>query len=126
MKRLSQSEIYIMHCIWNNGNVTSFDILNKVKEERKMSEKSVRTLLARLVKKKAIFVKEKNGKLYSYETLIDKDKYIHFETQKFIDNVYQGNTKLFLLNLIKDKLLNETTFKEFYQSYNQKQDDKLY
>ena len=37
MVKLSDSEIYIMHVIWTNGEATSFDILDKVKEDKKLS-----------------------------------------------------------------------------------------
>ena len=73
MIKLSDCEIYIMHVIWTNEETTSFDILDKVKEDKKLSENTVRTLLARMVKKKAIYISSKTGKTYTYKVNTSKN-----------------------------------------------------
>ncbi|MCI8309074.1 MAG: BlaI/MecI/CopY family transcriptional regulator [Clostridia bacterium] len=85
MIKLSDCEIYIMHVIWTNEETTSFDILDKVKEDKKLSEKTVRTLLARMVKKKAIYISSKTGKTYTYKPLIDKNEFLRVEIDKFLE-----------------------------------------
>lgn len=121
MVRLSDSEIYIMHLVWENKKITSFDILKQAEKNKKISEKSVRTLLRRLVKKKALIVTEKNSRTYTYETLIDKEEYINFESNLFLNNVYKGNAKLLLLNLIKKhKETNKEELQEIYNMFKKK------
>lgn len=112
MKRLSESEVYIMQVIWRKKGATSFDILDNVKIDKKISPNTVRTLLKRLVNKKAIYVAEKNGRVYTYKSLIDKKQYIKMETDYFIENIYKNNVRHFLSNLIKDGLLIEDDLKE--------------
>ena len=105
MVKLSDSEIYIMHVIWTNGEATSFDILDKVKEDKKLSENTVRTLLARMEKKKAIYISSKTGKTYTYKPLIDKNEFLRIEGRNFLENIYEGAIKCMLLNFVKDKKL---------------------
>ena len=85
MIKLSDCEIYIMYVIWTNGEATSFDILDKVKEDKKISENTVRTLLARMVKKNAIYISSKTGKTYNYKPLIDKEEFLRAEIEEFLE-----------------------------------------
>ena len=112
MVKLSDAEIYIMHIIWDNGKATSFDILDSVKQDKKLSENTVRTLLARMVKKKAIYISEKDGKTYIYEPLIDKNEFLRVEGNNFLENVYEGAVQNLLLNFVKDKKLSKDDVKD--------------
>lgn len=112
MVKLSDSEIYIMHVIWDNGEATSFDILDKVKADKKLSENTVRTLLARMVKKKAICISAKNGKTYTYKALIDKNEFLRVKGSSFLENIYAGALKSMLLNFVRDEKLTEDDVKD--------------
>ncbi len=119
MVKLSKSEIYIMHFIWNFEKMNSIDILKKVRKDRKVSEKSVRTLLRRLIKKNAITIVGKNTKTYYYKALIDKEEYIKFEADLFIENVYDGDVKLLLSDIIEDyKISNKEEIDEICSELN--------
>lgn len=107
MVKLSESEIYIMHVIWEKGRATSFDILEQVKIDKKISENTIRTLLARMVKKKAIAVTEKNSKTYVYEPLINKDEFLEVQGDNFLENVYRGAIKSLMLNFVKKNKLKQ-------------------
>jgi BlaI family penicillinase repressor len=115
MVKLSDSEIYIMHVIWDNGEATSFDILDKVKQDKKLSENTVRTLLARMVKKKAICISNKNGKTNTYKPLINKDEFLRVEGRNFLENIYDGAMKSMLLNFVKDKSLTKEDVRELLE-----------
>lgn len=105
MVRLSEAEICIMHIIWKNGKTTSFDILDEIKENQKLSENTIRTLLARMVKKGAIKIAQKLGKTYIYEACIKEDEYLRKEGNHFLDNIYQGAMDAMLLNFVKENKL---------------------
>lgn len=107
MIKLSDSELYIMNVIWDKGKATSFDVLNKIMKDNKISENTVRTELARMIKKKAIEICEKNGKVYTYKSLIDRDEYLKYKTKQFIENVYQNDVKLLLDKLNEYNLIAE-------------------
>ncbi len=100
MVKLSDSEIYIMHVIWEKGEATSFDVLDKVKKDKKLSENTVRTLLARMVKKKAIVIDSTNKKTHIYKPLIEKNEFLRVEGKNFLENIYEGSIKSMLLNFV--------------------------
>ena len=101
MVKLSSSEIYIMNIIWEKGEATSFDILDRIKITKRLSENTVRTLLARMVKKGAISIKEKIIKTYTYMPQINKDEFQIEKSKEFLDDIYNGDIKSMLLNYLK-------------------------
>lgn len=107
MIKLSMAETYIMQIIWKKKEITSFDVLDKIKIDKKLSVNTVRTLLARMVKKKAICISAKNGKTYTYISLIDKNEFQREMTRDFLDNIYNGDIRAMLRGFIKDKILNK-------------------
>lgn len=105
MIKLSDAEICIMHIIWKNGKTTSFDIIDEIKRSEKISENTIRTLLARMTKKGAIKITEKQGKTYIYEACINEDEFLRKEGNNFLENVYQGAMGTMLLNFVKENKL---------------------
>ncbi len=105
MIKLSDAEIYIMQIVWRNGQATSFDILEEVKRDKKLSENTIRTLLARMVKKKAIYVHEKYGKTYLYKPLINRDQFLRKQGNSFLDAIYEGAIEYMMVNFVKEKRL---------------------
>ena len=118
MVKLSDSEIYIMNLIWNNGKATSFDIIDEVKKTKKISEKAIRTLLARMVKKGAISRASKNGKTYTYEPIINKDEFQIVEGNEFLESIYQGSIQKMLLNFVKENKLTKKDIEELEKQIN--------
>lgn len=112
MINLSDAEIRIMQIIWKYGKTTSFDILNEIKYDDKVSEKGIRTLLGRMVSKKAIKITEKQGKTYIYEACINKDEFLREEGNSFLENIYQGAMSSMLLNFVKENKLTKTDIQE--------------
>lgn len=84
MIKLSEAETYIMYAIWEKGEATSFNIIDRVKIDKKISENTVRTLLARMVKKKAICISAKNRKTYTYKPLIERNEFLKREIESFL------------------------------------------
>ncbi len=114
MIKLSHSEFYVMRIIWKKGKATSFDILNSIKETNDISPNSVRTLLSRLLRKKAIEITEKNGKTYVYKALLNKQEFINAETDHFIETVFNGSKEDLLLTYYKEGKLTKQYLIELY------------
>lgn len=112
MVSLSDAEIHIMQIIWKYGKTTSFDILDEIKDDDTISENTIRTLLARMVKKGAIKIVEKRGKTYIYEACINKDEFLRKEGNNFLENIYQGAINSMLLNFVKENKLTKNDVEE--------------
>lgn len=112
MVSLSDAEIHIMQIIWKYGKTTSFDILDEIKDDDTISENTIRTLLARMVKKGAIKIAEKKGKTYIYEACISKDEFLRKEGNNFLENIYQGAINSMLLNFVKENKLTKNDIED--------------
>lgn len=115
MVKLSIAETYIMNIIWKKKEITSFDVLARINIDKKMSKNTVRILLARMVKKGAIKVKEKIGKTYIYIPLLEKEEFQRKIAQDFLENIYNNDIKLMILNFFKD---NKITLEDIEDVYN--------
>lgn len=112
MVKLSDSEICIMNIIWNKKRATSFDIIDIVKKNNKLSENTIRTLLARMTNKGAIRICEKQGKTYVYEPCINQNEFQKNKGNSFLEEIYQGAVNNMLLNFVKEKKLTKEDIKE--------------
>lgn len=112
MVKLTDSEIIIMQIIWKKGEITSFDILDEIKRTSELSPNTIRTLLGRLIKKRAIKIIDKKGKVYIYKALINKEEFQRAEVQSFIKKIYDGAIEKMLLNIIEDNNLSRDDVEE--------------
>lgn len=99
MKRISDAELEIMKIIWKEKAVKSKKIIEQVKDFN-WNDNTVRTLINRLIKKKAVGISEKNGKEYTFIPLIDEGKYKLEATKKFLGTFFHGSVLEFLKFLI--------------------------
>lgn len=95
MKGISDAELEVMKVVWNNKETTSIEIINSIKH-CKWSDNTVRTLIRRLINKKAIGISKKIGKTYTYIPLIDKEEYIKYAKDKFLKQLFNGSVLEFL------------------------------
>ncbi len=95
MIKVSNSELEVMKIIWRKGMATSSDVIKEL-NEKKWGDNTIRTFLTRLVIKKAIGISKKEGKIYTYVALINKQVYQKKMTEKFIDLLYDGSNSEFM------------------------------
>ncbi len=99
MKRISDAELEIMKIIWKEKAVKSKQIIEQVKDFN-WNDNTVRTLINRLIQKKAVGISEKNGKEYTFVPLIDEETYKLEATKKFLVTFFHGSVLEFLEFLI--------------------------
>ncbi len=99
MKRISDAELEIMKIIWKEKAVKSKKIIEQVKDFN-WNDNTVRTLINRLIQKKAVGISEKNGKEYTFISLIDEEKYKLEATKKFLGTFFHGSVSKFIEFLI--------------------------
>lgn len=101
MIKISDAELEVMNIVWDKKETTSEEII-KLLKYRNWKDSTIRTLIGRLVTKKAIEVSKKKGKLYFYISLIDEKKYKINVMKKFIDQFFHGSFQEFIVFLIKE------------------------
>jgi len=89
MERISEAEEAVMTVLWEHSPLTAQDVIDRVPAERRWSGNTVKTLLARLIVKKAV-AHEADGRRYLYRPLIARGDYIAGESRRLIDRLFGG------------------------------------
>ncbi len=91
MKKLPEAEFEIMKVVWaNEPPITTNIIMAQIGNARKWKLQSAIVLLMRLVER-GFLRTEKPGKERTYYPLIDKQDYLEFETNYFIERVHENS-----------------------------------
>lgn len=86
---ISKTELDVLKAIWDHSPATAEEIISRLNTSRDWHEKTVKTLLNRLVKKNALGF-NKVGRVYEYYALVEKKAYQEKETQSFVHRLFQG------------------------------------
>jgi predicted transcriptional regulator len=88
--KISAAESQILKVLWQAAEPLPADaVVAKLGRNRRWSAGTVRTFLARLVKKQAVGV-QKDGRRYLYRPLVTQADYAHRESRNLIDRLFNG------------------------------------
>jgi BlaI family transcriptional regulator, penicillinase repressor len=86
---ISEAESEVMQVIWNRGPSTTEDVVAALEHHGKWQEATVKTLLNRLLKKKALAA-HKDGRRYVYSAALTREQWMSAESHGFLDRVFGG------------------------------------
>jgi predicted transcriptional regulator len=100
--KLFDSELKVMSCLWEEGDLPAKRIAEKLTAEIGWNKNTTYTLIKRCIKKGAIARTEPN---FMCHALIAKEEVQELETDELIDKIYDGCAdKLFAALLGRKKL----------------------
>jgi predicted transcriptional regulator len=86
---ISQAESVVMEALWRQAPLSADDIVDEVAKAQGWGDATVKTLLNRLLKKKAISAR-KDGRRYLYTPLVKRADYVSGESRDLIDRLFDG------------------------------------
>lgn len=86
---ISASESVIMKALWKQSPLTAEEIAAKVARKQKWTEATVRTLINRLLTKKAIAAK-KDGRKYLYRPVMKRADWVEEESEGLLERLFDG------------------------------------
>lgn len=89
VERISDAEQVVMDVLWDEAPLTAQAIIDRVDPSRGWSATTVKTLIGRLLAKKAI-AHEADGRRYLYRPLIERGEYVAGESRRLIDRLFGG------------------------------------
>ncbi|MGI2260751.1 BlaI/MecI/CopY family transcriptional regulator [Shewanella sp. GXUN23E] len=107
MNEISNAELVVLNLLWQRGTLTStqaVEALQQTDAGKDWHEKTIKTLLSRLVKKQAIGF-EKQGRGYCYFPLMEQERYQRQACQSFIDRLFSGRLAPLVAGFAKDHTL---------------------
>ena len=108
---ISKTEHEVMEAIWLGHPCTAQDVVARLSKEKPWHEKTVKTLLGRLLKKGALGF-EKDGRSYRYFPLIERHEYTRTESQSFLHRFFGGRLSPFVANFADEEKLEKEDIEE--------------
>ena len=103
---ISDAEWDVMKVVWDFGPLTSGDIVRHVETDKQWRPRTIKTLLARLVKKGAVGVREQDKK-FLYSAKVARDACVRRESKSFLSRVFNGDVAPALVHFLKDAKLSQ-------------------
>jgi BlaI family penicillinase repressor len=102
--RISETEWEIMKICWSRPPVTAQEIIAALAAQGDWHPKTIKTLLNRLVKKRALGFK-KQGRAYLYEPRVAEKDCVAAESESFLARVFGGSLHPMLAHFVETKKL---------------------
>jgi BlaI family transcriptional regulator, penicillinase repressor len=103
--KISDTEWEVMRVVWAHHPITAADVIAKLTAaDPTWHPKTARTLLARLVEKKALDYEER-GRVYVYEPRVSAEECIAAASGSFVERVFGGSLKPMLVHFIEQRRL---------------------
>jgi BlaI family penicillinase repressor len=110
--KVTDAESKILRILWKaNRPMPADEVVIRLGKGPEWSAGTVRTFLARLVKKRVVAA-QKDGRRYLYRPLITHADYAHQESRKLIDRLFNGRIAPFLTQFSERHDLGRTEIAE--------------
>ncbi|HKR77195.1 MAG TPA: BlaI/MecI/CopY family transcriptional regulator [Rhodanobacter sp.] len=86
---ISEAESRVMEVLWRKAPQASEDVVAAVQRDSDWHEKTIRTLLGRLLGKGAVSA-EKDGRRYLYAPVLTREQWQSQESRSLLDRVFGG------------------------------------
>lgn len=86
---ISEAESLVMEVLWRQAPRSAEEILAQVGPQQGWQEGTVKSLLNRLLKKKAVRA-EREGRRYLYSPKLTREQYVSQESKSLLDRLFDG------------------------------------
>lgn len=105
--QITDAEFCVIKALWKNEPCTSAEIVNEVSKQQDWNDKTIRTLINRLVSKGAVKAEKTRTKAFTYSSLISEKDYMNVENKNFLNKLYGGSVKLMLASFVENNNLSD-------------------
>jgi predicted transcriptional regulator len=110
--RLSDAELCVMEVLWSAGQpLTSNEVAERVPADRAWSFATVKSLLSRLLAKKAV-EPAKDGRRFLYSPAVEREPYVAAESRRFVTRLFGGRLSPLFARLAQDEALDDADLAE--------------
>ena len=111
LPQIADSEWEVMKVLWKKSPLTAREIIDALASVKDWKPKTVKTLLSRLVTKRALDYTQE-GKNYIYSPAVARKDCVKSETRSFLDRVYDGSPTPMIAAFIEDEKLGPEDLRE--------------
>ncbi|MCI0589272.1 MAG: BlaI/MecI/CopY family transcriptional regulator [Planctomycetes bacterium] len=118
--RISEAEWKVMRVLWEEHPRTASQVAQALGPQAAWTDRTVKTLLARLVKK-GVLSTESDGKRYLYEPAVSREACVAAEGRSFVARVFDGSASPLLLHFVKRSRLTRGEIEELRRILEEKE-----
>ena len=110
--QISEAELEVMKLLWKNEKMTSPEIVEELLKTSEWKDKTILTLIKRLVKKGAVNAEKESGKAFLYSANINEDAYKQEQSNSLINKLFNGSISLMMSNFVKSNNISNEDIEE--------------
>ena len=110
-ERISEAELAVMEVLWAEAPLTAMDVAERIDPARGWSDRTVKTLLGRLLGK-GVLVHEEQGKRYLYRPTVARVDYVAQESGRLVDRLFGGRDVPLVAHLAESGQLSDADIAE--------------
>lgn len=112
--QISEAESVVMDVLWQRHPLAAEDVVAALAETRHWQEPTIKTLLNRLLKKRAIRA-EKDGRRYLYSPLLQREDWVLGESQGLLERLFDGRVAPLVAHFSQQRKLTRKDIAELRQ-----------
>lgn len=109
--RISDAESLVMQALWERAPQAADEIAATVGPAQGWQEATVKTLLNRLLRKRAVAA-ERDGRRYLYRPLLARADYVHAESTSLLDRLFDGQVSALVAHFSRNERLSRQEIEE--------------
>ena len=106
-RSISEAEWKIMKLLWRRAPQPAYDLAQTLERTDQWSQRMVKTLLNRLLRKGAVGFKTYKN-LYLYYPVVSEESCVREESESFLQRVFNGSLSLMLVHYARTKKLSKS------------------
>ena len=120
--QISAAESQVMDALWRKSPLTPDEIIAATAKPNDWGAGTVRTLIARLLRKRALAGLRRDGS-YFYEPLISRAEFVQAESQSLLDRLFNGELTPFVAHFAAHRALTAADIRKFKKLIAELEDD---
>ncbi|MGF7146880.1 putative transcriptional regulator [Sphingomonas zeicaulis] len=110
-ERISEAEHAVMEVLWDEAPLTAAEVAERIDPVRGWSDRTVKTMLSRLLGK-GVLAHEEDGRRYLYRPTIERVDYVAGESRKLMDRLFGGRITPLVAHLAERDALSDEDLDE--------------
>lgn len=103
---LSDAQLEIMNIVWEQGEVSVGDVLDRLSEERSVTRNTVQTMMTRL-SEKGWLTHRKQGRAFLFKASVARDSTLRVLVDRFVDRAFRGSAEGLVLAMLEGRGLSD-------------------
>ena len=118
--QISGTEWQVMKVLWAKSPLTANEVILELAGFTSWKPNTVKTLLGRLVRKKALAF-DKDGRTYAYYPLVAEAECVKAESRSFLDKVFAGSLSGMVARFLEEETLTSEELAELKELLERKE-----